>query len=129
MPFHLLRNIQQYPMRQSINYAAKIAFLFYDASPSIKKDGNEEVDIPMGYFDIRMLILEGVYMLNLLGKYVDIDSIGLYRDDELEYWKAYQGPQFERVIKNSSKSVEIVDLKSPTLLTISLWTSFMLYLH
>ena len=50
----------------------------------MKKDGNEDFDVPMGCFDgVEICELVGFFILNQLGSVIDKNNIGLYRDDGL----------------------------------------------
>ena len=49
--------------------------------PWLKKCGNEEFDVPMGYFDgAEVYELVGVYILHLLRTVMRKENVGLYGD-------------------------------------------------
>ena len=84
-------------------------FLFYDGLPWTKKGNNEDFDIPMGCFDgAECCELACVYILNLLGEFIDKCSIGLYRDDGLGVFENSSGPRIER--EKKERSLKYVDV-------------------
>ena len=61
----------------------------------LKKSGNEEFDVPMGYFDgAEVCELVGVYILHLLRSVIRKENVGLYRDDGLGILRNSSGPEF-----------------------------------
>ena len=52
------------------------------------------------YVGAEVCELLGIYILNKLSNIIDIDSIGLYRDDGLGIFESLSGPQIERKKKN-----------------------------
>ena len=68
------------------------------------KSGDPDFDIPMGCYDAAEVCeLVGIYILNKLSNIIDIDSIGLYRDNGLGIFESLSGPQSERKKKNIIK--------------------------
>ena len=50
----------------------------------VKKERDEDFDVPMGCYDgAEVCEIVGSYILNLLGNTLDKDLVGLYRDDGL----------------------------------------------
>ena len=53
--------------------------LFHENTPWVKKEGNEDFDIPMGCFDgAEVCKLVGTYILNHLKDTFQHHSVGLY---------------------------------------------------
>lgn len=71
--------------------------LFHNQEPWVKKQGDEDFDVPMGCYDgAEICELVGSYLLNQLSKLVDKKCFGLYRDDGLGVLRNLSGPQTER---------------------------------
>ena len=71
--------------------------LFHNQDPWIKRDGDEDFDVPMGCFDgAEICELTGSYLLYQLTNIIDKNSVGLYRDDGLGVLKNLSGPETER---------------------------------
>ena len=72
---------------------AKTTLLFSNGEPCVKKDGDENFDIPMGCQDgAEICELIGTYLLyqiNVISK----ENIGLYRDDGLGIFRNISGPE------------------------------------
>ena len=65
----------------------------------------------MGCYDgAEVCELVGIYILNMLSNVIDIDSIGLYRDDGLGIFESLSGPQIERKKKNTIKVFKMCGL-------------------
>ena len=78
--------------------------LFNNNQPWQKKSGDPDFDVPMGCYDsAEVCELVGIYILNKLSNIIDIDSIGLYRDDGPGTFESVSGPQIERKKKNIIK--------------------------
>ena len=78
--------------------------LFNNGIPWVKKEGNENFDVPMGCYDgAEVCEIVGSYLLNLLCEILDKEQVGLYRDDGLAVVKHLSGPQFEQKRKNILK--------------------------
>ena len=71
--------------------------LFQNYRPWVKKDGNEDFDVPMGcYNGAEIFELVGSFILNQLGSVIDKNDIGLYRDDGLGIFRGTSKPVIER---------------------------------
>ena len=58
--------------------------LFWQDSTWVKKEGDEDFDIPMGRYDgAEICELVGIYIQNKLCKLINKKDFGLYRDDGL----------------------------------------------
>lgn len=78
--------------------------LFNNEIPWVKKEGNENFDVPMGCYDgAEVCEIVGSYLLNLLCEILDKEQVGLYRDDGLAVVKHLSGPQIEQKRKNIIK--------------------------
>ena len=63
----------------------------------------------MGCYDgAEVWELVGIYILNKLRNIIDVDSIGLYRDDGLGIFESLSGPLIERKKKNIIKVFKCV---------------------
>ena len=70
--------------------------LFNNKEPWLKKSGNEEFDVPMGYFDGAYVCeLVGVYILHLLRTFMRKENVGLYCHDGLGLLRNSLGPEIE----------------------------------
>ena len=70
--------------------------LFNNKEPWLKKSGNEEFDVPMGYFDGAYVCeLVGVYILHLLRTVMRKENVGLYCHDGLGLLRNSLGPEIE----------------------------------
>ena len=57
---------------------------FWQDSNWVKKECNDDFDIPMGCYDAAEICkLVGIYIQNKLCKLINKKDFGLYRDDEL----------------------------------------------
>ena len=78
--------------------------LFNNEIPWVKKEGNENFDVPMGCYDgAEVCEIVGSYLLNLLCEILDKEQVGLYRDDGLAVVKHLSEPQIEQKRKNIIK--------------------------
>ena len=76
---------------------ARQTLLFHDTNPWAKKSGDEDFDVPMGYYDgAEVCELVGTYILLKLNTILDWSDIGLYRDDGLGVLRNISGPQIDR---------------------------------
>ena len=65
----------------------------------------------MGCYDgAEVCKLVSIYILNKLSNIIDIDSIGLYRDDGLSIFESLSWPQIERKKKNIIKVFKMCGL-------------------
>ena len=106
-------SITQKLLDKSIQYATEITtisneeldiimqsrktLLFYNQEPWVKRDGDEDFDVPMGCCDgAEICELTGSYLLHQLSNIFDKESVGLYRDDGPGVLKSLSGPEMER---------------------------------
>ena len=76
--------IDKTKVEYSIIMHSRKMFLFQNSKPQVKKDDNEDFDVPMGCYDgPEICELVGSFILNQLGSVIDKNDIGLYRDDGL----------------------------------------------
>ena len=95
----------------SIIKHSRKTLLFNNNQPWQKKSGDPDFDVPMGCYDgAEVCELVGIYILNKLSNIIDIDSIGLYRDDGLGIFESLSGPQIERKKKNIIKVFKMCGL-------------------
>ena len=77
---------------------ARKTLLFNEGILWVKKEGNENFDVPMGCFDdAQVCELVGSYILHQLSQVFQHHSADLYRDDGLAILKDLSGPETERV--------------------------------
>ena len=77
--------------------------------PWVKKDGSEDLDVPMGCFDrAKVCEVVGTFMMNKLKNVFQSNTFGLYRDDGLAVIKGLSDPEIERLKKNVVKHPRIV---------------------
>ena len=70
----------------------------------IKKEGDENFDVPMGCFDVAEISeLVGIYLQNKLSNIMNKKDFGLYRDDGLDILRNTSGPEAERKRKRIIK--------------------------
>ena len=78
--------------------------LFWQDSAWVKKEGDEDFDIPMGCYDgAEICELVGIYIQNKLCKLINKKDFGLYRDDGLGILRKTSGPEAEQKCKNIIK--------------------------
>ena len=83
---------------------SKKTLLFHEEEPWLKKEENEDFDVPMGCYDgAEVCEATGSYILSLLSDIIDKDQCGLYRDDGLASVKNLSGPEIERLKKKIVK--------------------------
>ena len=91
-----------------INQSRK-TLLFNEMIPWVKKDGSEDLDVPMGCFDrAKVCEVVGTFMMNKLKNVFQSNTFGLYRDDGLAVIKGLSDPEMERLKKNVVKHSRIV---------------------
>ena len=74
--------------------------IFHD-DPWVKKDTSVEFDVTMGSYDgAEVCEIVGLFMLDILSKLFEKNSIGLYRDDGLSIFRNYNGHQNDKVRKD-----------------------------
>ena len=69
--------------------------LFNNKQPCLKKSGNEEFDVPMGFDGAEVRKLVGVYILHFLRTVMRKQNVGLYNDDGLGILQNSSGPEIE----------------------------------
>ena len=68
--------------------------LFWQDSTWVKKEGDEDFDIPMGCYDgAEICELVGIYIQNKLCKLMNKKDFGLYRDDGIGILRNTSGPE------------------------------------
>ena len=79
----------------------------------VKKEGNENFDVLMGYFDgvVEVCELVGSFVLQQLSQLLEHYSAGFYRHDGLAILKRLSGPEVERVKKKIMKVFKDCRLK------------------
>ena len=71
--------------------------LFSDGEPWVKKDDEDDFDVPMGCYDgAEVCELVGIYLLNQLQVVIAKENMRLFRDDGLGIFKNMSGPEVER---------------------------------
>ena len=112
----------------SIIMQSRKTLLFSEKVPQVKKEIDEDFDVPMGcYNDAEVCDIVGSYILNLLCNILDKDLVGLYRDDDLAIVRNLSGSEIERkrkaiiklfkecclniTIKTNLKIVNFLDVK------------------
>ena len=102
--------------------------LFNNEEPWVKKHGDEEFDVLMGWFGgAEVCDLVGIYSLNLLKTIIRKENVGLYRDDGLGIIRNSSGPEIDCmrkqiikvfkecglniVIKMNLKTVDFLDVR------------------
>ena len=112
----------------SIIMQSRKTLLFSEKVPQVKKEIDEDFDVPMGcYNDAEVCDIVGSYILNLLCNILDKDLVGLYRDNDLAIVRNLSGPEIERkrkaiiklfkecclniTIKTNLKIVNFLDVK------------------
>ena len=79
---------------------ARTMLLFHKNAPWVKKESNEDFDVPMACFDgAEVLELVGTYILNQIKDTFAQHSVGVYRDDDLAVVKGLSGSEIERIKK------------------------------
>ena len=87
-----------------IMHSRKI-FLFQNSEQWVKKDGNEDFDVPMGcYNGAEICELVGSFILNQLGSIIAKNDISLYWDDGLGIFCRISKPMIERKKKLTVKT-------------------------
>ena len=69
-----------------------------------QKDTSVEFDVTMVNYDgTEVYKIVGLFMLDMLSKLFEKNSIGLYRDDGLSIFRNYNGHQSDKVRKDLTK--------------------------
>ena len=83
---------------------ARRTLLFNNGEPWVKKVGNEEFDVSMGWFDEAEIWEQvGIYNLHQLKNVIRKENAGLYRDDGLGILQNLSDPELERIRKRIIK--------------------------
>ena len=71
--------------------------MFHGSEPFIKREDNENFDVPMGYFDgAEVCKLIGTYILSQLNTVFENENVGLSRDNGVQIFRNLSGPEIER---------------------------------
>ena len=93
--------------------------LLSDGEPWVKKDDEDDFDVPMGCYDgAEVCELVVTYLLNQLKVVIEKENIELYRDDGLGMFKNMSGPEVER------KKKELAQIFKNNGLTMTVKTNF-----
>ena len=80
------------------------SLLYHNDDPWVKKDTSVEFDVTMGSYDgAEVCEIVGLFMLDMLSKLFEKNSIGLYRNDGLSIFRNYNGHQSDKVQKDLTK--------------------------
>ena len=80
---------------------SKKTLLFWQDNAWVKKEGDEDFDLPIGCYDgAEICKLVGIYILNKLCKLMNKKDFGLYRDDGLGIFRNTFGPEADQKRKN-----------------------------
>ena len=83
---------------------ARRTLLLNNGEPWVKKVGNEEFDVSMGWFDEAEIWEQvGIYNLHQLKNVIRKENAGLYRDDGLGILQNLSDPELERIRKRIIK--------------------------
>ena len=84
---------------QIIKHARK-SLLFDSTGVWVKNDNNILFDVTMGSFDgTDVCELVSLYLLSKISVHIDLNNVGLYRDDRLAI-NDTNGPKLDRIRKN-----------------------------
>ena len=85
-------------------FHSRKSLLYHNDDPWVKKDTSVEFDFTMGSYDsAEVCEIVGLFMLDMLSKLFEKNSIGLYRDDGLSIFRNYNGHQSDKVRKDLTK--------------------------
>ena len=91
---------------------ARKTLLFSNGELWVKKNGDENFDVPMGCYDgAEICELVGTFLLSKLDNIIRKDKIGIYRDDGLGVLRSVSGTITERKKKSIIKVFQDHDLK------------------
>ena len=91
---------------------ARKTLLFNEGIPWVKKEGNEDFDVPTGCFvGTEVCELVGSYILQQSSQRFEHHSTGLCTHDGLAILKGLSGPETERIKKNVTKIFKDCGLK------------------
>ena len=81
----------------SVIMQSRKTLLFSDGEPWVKKDDEDDFDVPMGcYSGAEVCKLVGTYLLNQLQAVIAKENMVIYRDDGLSIFKNMSEPEVER---------------------------------
>ena len=83
--------------QMSLILQARKTLLFHNDEAWVKKNADEDFDVPMGCFDgAEVCELVGCYILNKIKRIMNPNDVGLYRDDGLGVLRNLSGPQVDK---------------------------------
>ena len=92
------------PKSIDVIFHSRKSLLYHNDDPWVKKDTSVEFDVTMGSYDgAEVGEIVGVFMLDMLSKLFEKNSIGLHRDDGLSIFRNYNGHQSNKVRKDLTK--------------------------
>ena len=92
------------PKSINVIFHSRKSLLYHNNDPWVKKDTSVEFDVTMGSYDgAEVCVIVGLFMLDMLSKSFEKNSIGLYRDDGLSIFRNYNGHQSDKVRKDLTK--------------------------
>ena len=103
------------PEERTIISHARRSTLHHNNCTWVKKNNDSEFDVTMGSWDgAETCEIVGLYLLNELKEIININDIGLYRDDGLAAIPNQSGPQMDnlrkkitQIFKNNGLSIEV----------------------
>ena len=85
------------------------SLLYHNDDPWVKKDTSVEFDVTMGSYDgAEVCEIVGLFILDMLSKLFEKNSIGLYRDNGLSFLQtitAIRVIKFEKISRNYLKNI------------------------
>ena len=95
-----------------IIYNCRRGILCYEGENWIRKDTEENFDVPMGGKDSAQISdIIGLYILDCLGRVVTREHVGIYRDDGLMYIPNSNGPKTNQIHKKIQKVFDYIGFK------------------
>ena len=83
-----------------------------DSRRSWLKSHVENFDVPMGAYDSAQVAnLVGIYILDTLGRIVNLEQVGLYRDYGIIYIPESNGPKTSSIQKKIIRAFKLLGLK------------------
>ena len=83
--------------------------MYHNDDPWVKKDTSVEFDVTMGSYDgAEVCEIVGLFILDMLSKLFEKNSIGLYRDNGLSFLQtitAIRVIKFEKISRNYLKNI------------------------
>ena len=94
---------------------SKKTLLFKDSEPWVKKDDEDDFNVPMGCYNVAEVYkLVGTYLLNQSKVVIAKENMGLQIDDGLGIFKNMSWPEVERkkkelvrIFKNNGLSINV----------------------